>query len=311
MLFRLCLILGALVTVTILPAQECAPLPENFKGFWFSTLDYDSLPDAAGDRLIVGSLSREGWRALMSLPPPATKNQRFCGCVALGPFRAVTAYVPTAQERAGDFSAFGGTLYDPATAKGPPSMSEMQPFSGNVIPMNRRPRTFAWRVAAIHSLPNVVNAARYGVGGAATQPGAVVPLSATEVISEGTGILRGTWSFDFDAGLEGSGYRDSAMDVWWEQMTPTKRGMVPINCAQLANVGVTPFDAVEWAALLGLNYGYMPINGNNDESNLLAEGDVFAVRTNAGNYAKVRVESYGYNLRIRWVTYRGTDSTTP
>ena len=33
-------------------------------------------------------------------------------------------------------------------------------------------------------------------------------------------------------------------------------------------------------------------------------GDVFAVRTNQGNYAKVKVLTYGYDLQIRWVTYR-------
>jgi hypothetical protein len=30
---------------------------------------------------------------------------------------------------------------------------------------------------------------------------------------------------------------------------------------------------------------------------------VFAVRTRGGSYAKVLVEGYGYDLRIRWVTY--------
>ena len=144
-----------------------------------------------------------------------------------------------------------------------------------------------------------------------TQPGVVILAEAAEIISEGSGTLRGTWSFDFDAGFEGSILFDTAMDVWWEQHSRTMRDMVPSNCAQLVNIGVTGFDAVTPETLLGLNYGNKPISGNNDESNLLVEGDVFAVKTNAGNYAKVRVESYGYTLRIRWVTYRGPESTTP
>ena len=32
-------------------------------------------------------------------------------------------------------------------------------------------------------------------------------------------------------------------------------------------------------------------------------GDVFAVRTAEGNYAKVLVVAYGYNMEIQWVTY--------
>ena len=31
--------------------------------------------------------------------------------------------------------------------------------------------------------------------------------------------------------------------------------------------------------------------------------DVFGVITNNGNYAKVQIQSYGYNLQIRWITY--------
>lgn len=35
----------------------------------------------------------------------------------------------------------------------------------------------------------------------------------------------------------------------------------------------------------------------------LAQGNVLAVRTSNGNYAKVQVQEYGYNLNLRWVTY--------
>ncbi|MCY7279034.1 MAG: hypothetical protein LH702_36185 [Phormidesmis sp. CAN_BIN44] len=39
-------------------------------------------------------------------------------------------------------------------------------------------------------------------------------------------------------------------------------------------------------------------------SNSLTNGNVFAVRTNSGNFAKVQVLSYGYDLQVQWVTYR-------
>ncbi|MER3435379.1 MAG: hypothetical protein C4288_18730 [Leptolyngbya sp. ERB_1_1] len=41
-----------------------------------------------------------------------------------------------------------------------------------------------------------------------------------------------------------------------------------------------------------------------NRSNYLTNGNVFAVRTNNGNFAKVQVISYGYDLQIQWVTYR-------
>ena len=53
------------------------------------------------------------------------------------------------------------------------------------------------------------------------------------------------------------------------------------------------------AELQSLNYGSTAIVGDNNASNKLVAGAVFAVRTNVGNYAKVRVVTYGYDLAIR------------
>ncbi len=44
--------------------------------------------------------------------------------------------VPTADQKAGDFSAYGTTVYDPAT--GNPDGSGRQPFPGAVVPLNRQ-----------------------------------------------------------------------------------------------------------------------------------------------------------------------------
>jgi hypothetical protein len=46
-----------------------------------------------------------------------------------------------------------------------------------------------------------------------------------------------------------------------------------------------------------------PIKVNFNSENNLINGDVFAVITNSGNYAKVLVTDYGYNLGVKWVTY--------
>ncbi len=140
------------------------------------------------------------------------------------------------------------------------------------------------------------------------------PLDA--VVSSGTGTLKGTWLFDFDTGAM---VNSGTADVWWEQVDTVVRKMVPRGGATIVNLGPVNFNALTHVELQGLTYGATPIPGNNDASNQLVAGDVFAVKTNAGNYAKVKVLTYGYDLQLQWVTYRlkpayrvlGTGYTNP
>ena len=122
--------------------------------------------------------------------------------------------------------------------------------------------------------------------------------SAT-VVSSGTTVLQGTYLFDLETGTEGA-----TGDIWWEQETDVARQMVPLNGAGIVNLGVVDFNALSSASLPSLAYGPAPIPGNNDSTNQLVDGDVFAVRTISGHYAKVLVQSYGYDLTIQWVTYQ-------
>lgn len=137
------------------------------------------------------------------------------------------------------------------------------------------------------------------------------------VVSSGTKVLHGTWLFDFDTGAEvASG---ATADVWWEQKTAVLRDMAPRNGATLVNLGPVDFASLTPDVLSSLTYSSTPINGNNDPSNKLTTNDVFAVRTTSGNYAKVKVVAYGYDLQIQWVTYHldspyqvlGTGYTNP
>lgn len=107
-------------------------------------------------------------------------------------------------------------------------------------------------------------------------------------------------SFDFDAGVV-SGFNED-VDVFWQQHTSTTRAMTPRNGATIANLGVVDFNAITPADLMGLTYGTTPIDGS-DVGNVLVPGDVFAVHTNAGNYAKAKVVTWGYSITIEWVTY--------
>ena len=125
---------------------------------------------------------------------------------------------------------------------------------------------------------------------------------AATIVSSGTTILKGTWTFDLENGFQGD--LDADSDLWWEQETDIARKMVPWKDARIVNLGVVDFNSVTAASLQQLPYSTAPIDGSNNASNKLVSGDVFAVRTNLGNLAKVKVVTYGYDMKIQWVTYK-------
>jgi len=121
------------------------------------------------------------------------------------------------------------------------------------------------------------------------------------VMSKGTTTLKGTWTFDFETGVQGP---PAGADIWWEQVDNVIRFLVPQSGAMLAHMGKPDFDAVSLQALHAQPYTGTPINGSNNASNQLSPGTVIAIKTNAGRYAKMKINSYGYNLGISWVTYK-------
>jgi hypothetical protein len=129
-------------------------------------------------------------------------------------------------------------------------------------------------------------------------------FSPSTVISSGTITLKGTFTFDLDTGAEGG--PSGNVDIWWDQQTAVLRQMVPQNGARILNLGVTNFAAISANNLEFLPYTTTPIDGNSDATNKLVSGDVFAVRTSQGNFAKVKVITYGYDLQIQWITYKLT-----
>jgi hypothetical protein len=124
------------------------------------------------------------------------------------------------------------------------------------------------------------------------------------VVLNQTILLKGTWTLNLENGIQGS---SPGADLWWRQMDSVKRRMVPRNSARIAYVG--PMTPAQFAAfgpdqLQALEYGTEPIVGDNNAANKLSAGSVFAVRTTAGNYAKLRVVTYGYDIRLAIVNYR-------
>lgn len=132
----------------------------------------------------------------------------------------------------------------------------------------------------------------------------------TQPVSQGTATIHGTHSFDFDAGAEVG----SDGDVFWENLDTSD----PIDMKLVTDVGQTAvlpgadYDALNVVFLNATPYSDDDIDGPDgpvaapDGPNDLSPGTVFAVKTDMGNYAKVKVTSSGYNLEIEWVTYSGT-----
>jgi hypothetical protein len=114
-----------------------------------SSVFFITPPNAAGDTLVVGApnpLDPTIQQLLNTVPMPNGLNQQICGGVQLAPGLHANAYVPSAVERQGDFSAFAVTFTDP-------SPGNPNPIVGGVIPPARFGDTFAWRVAPSPSDP--------------------------------------------------------------------------------------------------------------------------------------------------------------
>ena len=173
------------------------------------------------------------------------------------------------------------------------AQSSTFPYKGNASTACGDP--YCWYKGSAH--PSF-QASRYVSLESVTAVGSVVTynlrLSITPLVFNNISI-QGTYYYDFDL--------VDNTDVWWEQVTSTQRDMHPVNGATLANIGVTNFGNVTAVQLEGLSYSSTPIDGNNDSSNKLVNGDIWAVHTDGGHYVKVKVVTYGYTIVIDYVLY--------
>ncbi|MEN0003154.1 MAG: hypothetical protein AAF798_03385 [Bacteroidota bacterium] len=114
-------------------------------------------------------------------------------------------------------------------------------------------------------------------------------------------LLEGTFSLDLDSGGITSTIKS---DIFWAMRTSTQREMVPVNGSEIAYLGDISYEQLSGAELARLPYTTDPISANNDATNKLFNGAVFAVRTQSGQHAKVQVVSYGRDIELRFTTYR-------
>ncbi len=105
----------------------------------FTSIDSVSRPLSNGDRLVLGNSYLAAISTIQAIPLPSSPNEVFANTsieLAPGQFFA-NVYVPTAQDRVGDYSQFNGLLIDPLTGL---------PFPGGIIPVSRLFGLYAFRV---------------------------------------------------------------------------------------------------------------------------------------------------------------------
>ncbi len=134
-----------------------------------------------------------------------------------------------------------------------------------------------------------------------SRPGASGGSGGSIVAHSDTVTLCGTFWFDFDTGTT----QDGTPDVQWEQVSEVVRRMNSEGASGLVNLDDVDFDSLTLQDLQALDYQDVRIDGNDDPTNQLVPGDVFAVKTSDGNFAKAQVLAYGYNLELRFVTFNG------
>lgn len=130
-----------------------------------------------------------------------------------------------------------------------------------------------------------------------------VPTDKPIIVSKGTTTLKGNSYFNLDPENNEAPLKINS-DIKWVLIDNVKRQMEATSDAGIINLGRKQFDSLTPDDLQNQVYSSSPIIGNNDSTNQLVNGDVFAVRTRKGNVAKISVVAYGSDIKIKWITYK-------
>lgn len=101
-----------------------------------------------------------------------------------------------------------------------------------------------------------------------------------------TGYVTASYFFDVDTGQMAA---NSSVDLWYHNVDGVKRYLEPQDGALFANLGVVDFNTVTNVSAYSLSAN--PINASTT-NNSIPIGAVLVVKTNLGNYAKMRIDGY-------------------
>jgi hypothetical protein len=143
--------------------------------------------------------------------------------------------------------------------------------------------------------------------------------------TKGQTVILGTWTWDIETNKQGD---EKGVDVKWEHATAKEQFLVPLNGAGLVVLDRKEFDKITREDLAALKYSDKKLAYDS-----LAPGTVVALRTNEGNFAKLKVVKYrelhdfsfpeaklldekmrdfllkhpntkNYHIEVEWVLYR-------
>jgi hypothetical protein len=131
-------------------------------------------------------------------------------------------------------------------------------------------------------------------------------LKATEdVLACGQTVVLGTWTWKIEGDKLGGNDR---ADFWWEQVTDTKRQLVPHGGAGWAILRGKPFEKITRQDLAKIDYSTAKLPGA-----LLVPQTVVAVRTADAKFAKMQVVRYrdlhdfsfpeARHLKAEWIRF--------
>jgi|GEM_PF-792890 len=155
-------------------------------------------------------------------------------------------------------------------------------------------KTYYYRVRAYNA---------YGNSDYTIEISVTIPACDSDIYSTGMITVGGTMSCDLDLGKQ-VGSTDPPIDFFWEQASSVERYISPKNGTMLHVVGSVDFDSITHSGLKTYSYSYDKINGSDNASNQIPAGTVVVAITNGGRYSKFRIEVYGYDLVIKFVTYK-------
>jgi hypothetical protein len=120
-------------------------------------------------------------------------------------------------------------------------------------------------------------------------------------MSCGSTTVKGTTSFDLEGGKAAA---PNAADIWWQQIDATHRYMVPQNGSGLYSIGIIDLASVTMTRLESATYSQVRIRGTRTApAGTIGLSSVVAVKTRNGHFSKLRIDTYGWDLGITWVTY--------
>jgi titin len=162
-------------------------------------------------------------------------------------------------------------------------------------------KTYYYRLRAYNSYGNSDYTAEINI---------TIPACDSDIYSTGMITVGGTMTCDLDLGKE-TGSLDPPIDFFWNQVTSVERYIEPKNGAMFRVIGSVDFDSITHSSLRTYSYSSDRINGSNDSSNQVPVGTAIAAITDGRRYSKFRIEVYGYNLVIKFVTYMENSPAAP